>query len=390
VNAFRPASRMRTIPLEGGIREILARATELEKAGRSIIHMEIGRPDFASPDCAVRAAQAALEARDVHYTDMAGTEELRCAIADKLRRENGLDADPAREIVVTAGAIEALMMTFLTVLEPGEEVLVPAPFFPAYADQISLAGGVLVPVPCRLEKDFRLQVEDVAAALSPKSRILLLNTPNNPSGAILHRSDLEALATLAAERNLLVIADECYEKFLYDGTHVSMASLPGMRERTVTINAASKAFSMTGWRVGYAHLPAAVKPYAVKVHQNLSTCACSFAQAGVAEAFRSAEEDVRTMIAEYRRRRDAVVEALRRIPGMEFTVPQGAFYAFPSVRRFGMPDGEFCRYILEEAGVAIVPGSVFGAPDFVRIAYCRSLEDVEEGMRRIAAAVSAL
>jgi len=257
VNAFRPASRMRTIPLEGGIREILARATELEKAGRSIIHMEIGRPDFASPDCAVRAAQAALEARDVHYTDMAGTEELRCAIADKLRRENGLDADPAREIVVTAGAIEALMMTFLTVLEPGEEVLVPAPFFPAYADQISLAGGVLVPVPCRLEKDFRLQVEDVAAALSPKSRILLLNTPNNPSGAILHRSDLEALATLAAERNLLVIADECYEKFLYDGTHVSMASLPGMRERTVTINAASKAFSMTGWRVGYAHLPAA-------------------------------------------------------------------------------------------------------------------------------------
>jgi len=376
-----PNSRMASIPLEGGIREILARAEALEAEGR---------PDFDSPACAKEAAKRALDAGRVHYTDMSGDEELREAIALKYRRENGLEADPRTQIVVTGGAIEALMMTFLTILEPGDEVLIPSPFFPAYADQVALANGRLVDVPCRLENEFRLRVEDLEAALTPRTRVILLNTPNNPSGAVLTRRDLEQVGALARERNVWVVSDECYEKFLYEGEHVSIASLPGMAERTVTIGAASKTWSMTGWRIGWALMPPEMKRYATKCHQNLSTCGNAFAQAGVTEAFRSAEENVRKMIAEYRRRRDLVMSYLNRMEGIEAVQPHGAFYVFPRVEALGLEPMEFCSYLLEEAGVSTVPGDVFHARGFIRMAYCRSYDYLEEGLERMERAVAKL
>lgn len=378
-----PNSRMASIPLAGGIREILSRADELERQGRSIIHMEIGRPDFDSPECAKAGTRAALDAGDVHYTDMSGTLELRRAIADKYARENGMTVDADRNVVVTSGAIEALMLTFLAALEPEDEVIIPSPFFPAYADQVALANAKLVNVPCSMENGFRLQVEDLEAALTPRTKMVLLNTPNNPSGAVLTRSDLEDIASLAIERDFWVISDECYEKFLYDGEHISIASLPGMADRAVTIAAASKTWSMTGWRIGWAVMPDAMKPYAAKCHQNLTTCANSFAQAGVVRAFAEADQDVTAMIAEYRKRRDMVFSYLEGMEGIEAARPDGAFYAFPSIRKLGMSPLEFCTNLLEEEGVSTVPGDVFGIEGFIRLAYCRSYDYIEEGMQRL-------
>lgn len=385
-----PNSRMSSIKMTGGIREILGRADQLEAEGRSVIHMEIGRPDFNSPECAREAAKRALDAGDVHYTNMAGTAELRKAIAEKYVTEQGLKVDPEKNVVVTIGAIEAVTASLLTMLEPGDEVILPTPYFPAYADEIAIAGGVLKPVPTAMGKGFRLSVDDVRAAVGPKSKVLLINSPNNPSGAVLTRSDLEQIAELAIEKDLWVISDECYEKFLYEGEHVSIASLPGMAERTITVSSASKTWSMTGWRVGWLICPDAMKPYVNKCHQNLTTCATSFAQAGIVSAFKYAATDVNVMITEYKRRRDMVMKWLCKINGFEAVTPSGAFYVFPNIAALGMDGFKFCSWLLESAGVSTVPGEVFGMPGHIRMAYCRSYDYIEEGMKRIKKAIESL
>lgn len=385
-----PNSRMSAVSFSGGIREIFSRANELERQGKRIIHMEIGRPDFDSPECAKAGVRDALEKGDVHYTDMSGTEELRRAIARKYKEENGMNVDADRHVIVTAGAIEALAVTFLSILEAGDEVVVPSPFFPAYADQIALANATLIKVPCRMENGFRLRAEDLEKVLTPRTKLLLINTPNNPTGAILSLKDLEEISSLAQEHDFWVISDECYEKFLYEGEHVSIAGLPGMADCSVTVGAASKTWSMTGWRIGWLISPSSMKPYAAKCHQNITTCGNSFAQAGVVRAFREAKNDVAVMVAEYERRRDMVFEYLDLLDEVETIRPKGAFYVFPSVGRLGMSSREFCGYLLEEWGVSSVPGEAFGSEGFVRLAYCCSCEDVEEGMNRFCRAVSAL
>lgn len=386
-----PNSRMASIIMEGGIREILARAEELEREGRSIVHMEIGRPDLDSPLCAKETAAKSLMSGNVHYTDMSGTYELRCAVAKKYQTEQNMDVDPDKHVVITCGATEALTATFLTLLEPGDEVIVLTPYFSGYADELAIASGKLVPVPTKMEDGFRLPVEGVKRAITEKTRAILLNSPNNPSGAVLSHDDLRTLSEIAIEHDIWVVSDECYEKFLYDGEHISIGSLPGMAERTVTISAASKTWSMTGWRVGWIVAPDAMRPYVNKCHQNLTACANSFAQAGVVEAFKSAEEDVAGMVKEYRRRRDMVVRWLNDIPGFEAITPSGAFYAFPSIKSLGMKDGfSFCSWLLEEAGVSTAPGEIFGMPGHIRLAYCNSYENIEEGMKRIKEAVQSL
>jgi aspartate aminotransferase/aminotransferase len=231
-------------------------------------------------------------------------------------------------------------------------------------------------------------VAAVEEAVTSKTRVILINTPNNPTGAVASREDLEAIGALARERDLLVVSDECYEKFLYEGSHVSIASLPGMRQRSIVIGAASKTFSMTGWRVGWLILPPEVKPYVAKCHQHLTTCAASFAQAGVTEALKNADGDVARMIEGYRERRDFFVAQLRGVPGLELHMPQGAFYVFPRVscltERFGVNEAELAAWLLDEAGVATVPGGVFhSGGDFLRMAYCRPLEELTEAAARM-------
>lgn len=378
-----PTARMRSIKMSGGIREILSRANELEGLGRDIIHMEIGRPDFDSPLCAKEAAIQALKNGDVHYTDMSGTMELRSALGNKYARDNAMEIDPTNQIVVTSGAIEALAATFLTLLEPEDELIIPTPYFAAYADQVAIAGGSVVEVPTTIENGFRVQIDNIKAALTNKTKAILINTPNNPSGAVLTYKDLEDIAKLAIDHDIWVISDECYEKFLYEGEHISIASLPGMAEKTITISAASKTWSMTGWRIGWAIVPAAIKPYITKCHQNLSTCANSFAQAGVAAAITEADDAISVMIDEYKRRRDMVISQLNQVKCFDVTIPSGAFYAFPKITRSGMSSMDMSQMLLEKAGVATVPGDVFGAPGHIRLAYCRSYDYLCEGLRRI-------
>jgi len=388
-----PNKSMSEISYGGGIREILARADELQRSGRDILHMEIGRPDFDSPEPAKRAAIRAIESGDVHYTDMSGTPELRGEIAAKYKRDAGMDVDPDREIVVTSGAIEALMSVFLTVLNQGDEVITPSPFFPVYDDIIKMNGGVVRKVPSRIEKGFRPQPCDIEAAVTPKTRAIIINSPNNPTGATSTREELVGIAETAQKHDLLVVSDECYEKFAYDvqTPHISMATLPGMRERTFTLSAASKTFSMTGWRVGWLLVPPETKMYIMKGHQGIATCANSFAQAGVAEALRSCQPDVDRMIEEYKRRRDLMVGMLSEMKGIETPTPRGAFYVFPSIKALGIPSFEFCARLLEEKGVSTVPGQPFGSEDgYMRITYCRPENEIREAMTRMADFVAGL
>ena len=381
-----PVEKMKEVNFGGGIREILAQADEMQRAGRSVLHLEIGRPDFDSPECAKKAAIRALESGDVHYTDMSGTPELRQEIAAKFKRDAGMDVDPDREVVITAGAVEALATTMMSMLNPGDEVIVPSPYFPVYDDLIKMAGGILRAVPCKIDNDFRPDPEDVARAITAKTRMIMLNSPNNPTGATSTRSELEAIAELAKSHGLLVVADESYEKFAYDerAPHISIASLPGMREHTITLSAASKTFSMTGWRIGWMVMPAETKPFIMKAHQGLATCANSFAQAGVAEALRSAWPEVERMVTEYKTRRDLMVEMLSKMDGISAPAPKGAFYTFPEIKGLGIPSIEFCSRLLSETGVATVPGQPFGVEDgYMRLTYCRPKSEIKEALTRM-------
>jgi aspartate aminotransferase/aminotransferase len=381
-----PSDKMRDINFGGGIREILALADEMERAGRSVLHLEIGRPDLDSPECAKRAAIRALESGDVHYTDMSGTPELRREVAAKFGRDAGMDVDPDREIVITSGAIEALATSLMTLLNPGDEVIVPSPYFPVYDDLIKMAGGKLRPVPCRIENGFRPDPDDIARAVTPRTRVIMINSPNNPTGATSTRAELEGIAEVAKSKDLLVLSDECYEKFAYDESapHVSIASMAGMRQRTFTLSSASKTFSMTGWRVGWLVIPAETKKFVMKCHQGIATCSNSFAQAGVAEALRSAWPDVDRMIAEYKARRDLMVDMLSKMDGVNVPTPRGAFYAFPEIKALGVPSKEFCSRLLSETGVSTVPGQPFGAEDgYMRLTYCRPQSEIKEALTRM-------
>lgn len=384
-----PTERMKKIPFIG-IREIFEKARSFERQGKSIIHMEIGRPDFDTPAVAKEAAIKALKEGFVHYTSNYGMDELKRAIADKLREENKVEYNPDDEIIVTTGAVEGLALAMFGLLDIGDQVLVPSPCFPAYTNQIKLAGADVVSVPLKIENGFKLDIEELRRKITPKSKMLVINSPQNPTGSVLEKDDLEKIADFAKEHDLFVVSDECYERIIYDAEHISIASLPGMQERTIIVNACSKTYSMTGWRIGFVASTPEIIDSMVRVHQDVTTCACSFAQAGAVEALRHGRSAVEAMVREFRRRRDLVVKYLDQIEGLEYVKPQGAFYVFPSIKNFNMGAEEFCDYILKEAGVALVPGNAFGdyGEDFVRIAYSSSYEKIEEGMQRIKEAIA--
>lgn len=377
--------RMKTMDMSGGLYEIYQKALEMENGGASIIHMEIGKPDYDSPQVAKDALKKALDEGFVHYTAMAGISQLRHAIADKEARENGMIFDPETEIVVTAGACEALLALMLTALNPGDEILIPSPFFSAYMDMAHIAGITIKEVPLRFENAFELKTEDLETAVSEKTRAVLINTPHNPTGAVIGREELERIAAFAKEHDLLVISDETYDQFLFDGRHVSISTLQGMKERTVIINSTSKTFSMTGWRVGYAIGPRTLMGYLNKVHQNMSTCATSFAQVGAAAAYNHGRAFTEEMVAEFRIRRDMVMEGLREIRGIDFVMPQGAFYIFPRIVKLGISSDEFCSRALTSTGVAMTPGNGFGSmgEGFIRLSYACSREQISIAMKRL-------
>ncbi len=376
-----------------------AKAKEMARQGIDVISFGVGEPDFDTPDHIKEAGIEAIRSGFTKYTPVLGIPELREAISAKLRRENGLDYAPT-EILVSSGAKESLYHAVMSLCEPGDEVLIPAPYWVTYPEQVKLAGGVPVVVEAGGETDFKVTPEMLAAHATWRTRLLLLNSPSNPTGAVYTRGELQALADFCVSRDIAVISDEIYEKLVYEGEFVSIASLgPEIRSRTVVVNGVSKAFAMTGWRIGYA----AGTPDVIKAMSSLqshsTTHPASMAQKAAAAALSGPHDAVETMAVEFRRRRDYVVERLQRIPGLVVRRPAGAFYVFPNVERLlgrtldGRPlntDLDLAELLLTEGRVALVPGTAFGAPGHLRLSYATSMERLREGLDRMEAVLAQL
>lgn len=372
-----------------GIRKMFERAL----ADPTLVNLSVGEPDFPTPPHIVEAAKKALDDGYTRYSPGLGYAALREAIAAKVRRANGFDVDPAREVIVTAGAMEGIVLALLATIDVGDEVLMPDPGYTNYEGQILLAGGVPVPVPVSEENGFSMAPDDVRAALSPRTRVLLLNTPANPTGGTIGRAHMEGLAALCRDRELVVIADEVYEAIIYDGAgNFSIAALPGMRDRTVTVMSCSKTYAMTGWRVGYVVAGAEITAQMQKLQENVVSCVNSAAQMGAVAALSGPQDCVDAMVAEYDRRRKFLVSALNEIKGIHCAIPPGAFYAFPNIGSFGRPAEEFAHWLVDTAGVVTVPGTAFGkrGEGHLRLCYAVSMPQLERAVDGIARAVRAL
>jgi aminotransferase len=350
-----------------------------------VISLGVGEPDFVTPSHIGVAAIAAIEGGETHYTSNFGLLELRQAVSDLLDRRYGLIYDPRSELLITTGVSEGLNISFQALLDPGDEVLIPEPYYVAYPPNVVLAGGVVVTVPTREQHEFRVQVDDLEAALTDRTKVLMLGYPSNPTGAVLSRDDLMHLAEFVEQNDLFVVADEIYDRLTYGTEHVCFASLPGMRERTVLLGGFSKAYAMTGWRLGWAAAPPDILEAVMKVHQYVMMCAPTAAQYAGIEALTAGEEHVRAMVEEYDRRRRVMVEGLNR-NGLRCFEPRGAFYCFPDITSTGLTDVTFSERLLLEERVAVIPGSAFGrsGAGHVRACYATSLEQIEEALRRIA------
>jgi aminotransferase len=374
------AKKIQAVP-PSGIRRFFDIAATMD----DVISLGIGEPDFTTPPAIVRAGIASLEAGETHYTSNSGIAELRVALAGHLERLYGLRYDPDKEILVTVGVSEALYLAFAATVDHGDEVIVPQPCFVAYNPEVVLAGGVPVNVRTRVQDDFQVLASDVEEALTPRTKAILLGYPNNPTGAVMTRERLLDIARLAEAHDLLVISDEIYDRLVYGVEHTCFATLPGMRERTILLGGFSKAYAMTGWRIGYAAAPAEVLGAMRKVHQYTIMSAPTTAQFAALEAIRSGEEAVQEMRARYDRRRRLIVDGLNSI-GLPCFEPKGAFYAFPSIAATGMSDEEFSEHLIREERVACVPGSAFGAcgAGHVRCSYATAYDKIEQALERMA------
>jgi len=388
---MRVATRMSTIGTESAF-EVAARARALEAEGRSIIHLEIGEPDFDTPANVREAAKRALDEGATHYAPFPGIPDLRQAIADDATARKGFAVTPER-VFVTVGGKGVMLYAIIGLVDPGDEVIVPDPGYPIYESLVRFVGGSPVPIPIRMTNEFRLDVDELAALITPRTRMIVINSPANPTGGVLTRGDLERIAELAIRHDLVVLADEIYGRILYDGTeHVSIASLPGMSERTIVLDGFSKTFAMTGWRLGYAIVPESLVATYGQLIINTISCAPTFAQIGAVEALRGQQDDVEAMVVEFRARRDLVVDGLNEIPGIRCLRPTGAFYAFPDVAGTGLSGAELAERLLREAGVCVLAGTAFGdvGTDHIRISYANSRENLSLALDRIRAVVEPL
>ena len=378
---------------------IAARARALRAQGIDVLSFSAGEPDFDTPERVKAAAVRALAEGHTKYTDTAGIPDLRAAICAKLKRDNDLDYEPA-EVIVSVGAKHTLYNIGAVLFDPGDEVLVPAPYWVSYTEQVRLFDGRPVVVPTDEARGFQLDVAALRAAVTPRTRALILNTPNNPTGAVYGRPDLEAVAALAVERGIWIVSDECYEALSYEGRVPSIATLgPAVKARTLVVHTCSKAYAMTGWRIGYAAGPREVVRAMADFQGQCTSNPASVAQWAAVEALAGPQDDVAKMAGEFDRRRRAIVEGLNRVPGIRCAMPQGAFYAFPDVSGlFGRrwrggalaTSADVTAFLLEDARVAVVPGADFGSDRHLRLSYACGLDTIEEGLRRIAAACAAL
>jgi aspartate/methionine/tyrosine aminotransferase len=377
------ASRMLRLGTESAF-EVLARAKALERAGRHIVHLEIGEPDFDTPAHIKEAAKQALDAGATHYGPSAGLPELREAIAKHVGETRGVPAAP-EEVVVTPGAKPIMFFTIMALAGEGDEVIYPSPGFPIYESVINFVGAVPVPIPLREETGFGLDLELFERKVSPRTRLIIVNSPENPTGGVLDRGQLERIARIAAERRIPVLADEIYRQFLYEGEFVSILGFPGMRELTILLDGFSKSYAMTGWRLGYGVMPQPLAEHVTRLMVNSASCTASFVQLAGIAALQGDQTPVARMVAEFRRRRDLLVDGLNRLPGVRCARPRGAFYVFPNVAATGRPSGEVAERILTEAGVATLSGTAFGAhgEGYLRLSYANSEANLALALERM-------
>lgn len=374
------ARRITSVP-PSGIRRFFDIAATMD----DVISLGIGEPDFVTPEPILQAGIASLEDGDTHYTSNSGILELRQSLSRHWERLYGVQYDHETEILVTVGVSEALYLALTAIIDPGDEVIVPTPCFVSYQPEVLFAGGVPITLKARVEDEFQVLADQVEALITPKTKALLIGYPNNPTGAVMSRERLTDLAQVAEKHDLLVISDEIYDRLVYDHEHVCFASLPGMRERTITLSGFSKNYAMTGWRIGFAAGPAPILAAMRKIHQYTIMSAPTTAQVAALEALENGEEHVTRMVAEYDRRRRLIVDGLNEL-GLATFEPRGAFYAFPSIKSSGMDDETFAERLLEEQRVAVVPGNAFGAEgQFVRCSYATAYEKIEEALERIGA-----
>ena len=373
------AHRIQTVPPSG-----IRRFFDIAATMKNVISQGIGEPDFVTPEPILQAGWASLQRGETHYTSNSGILELRQAVARNLQRLYGVGYDADSEVLITVGVSEALYLALTAILDPGNEVIVPQPCFVAYTPEVVFAGGVPATIATKVENGFQVTAEEVERAITPRTKALLIGYPNNPTGAVMSRENLEQIGQLAKRHDLVVISDEIYDRLVYDGAHVCFAALPGMRERTITLGGFSKDYAMTGWRLGYAAAPAEPLAAMRKIHQYTIMSAPTTAQVAGIEALKNGEEHVQAMVAEYDRRRRLLVSGLNTL-GLDCFQPKGAFYAFPSVAKSGLDDNLFAEALLQEEEVAVVPGSAFGESGrgFVRMSYATAYEKIEEALNRM-------
>src|SRR5665647_200289 len=383
------AGRLARLGMESAF-DVLAQAKALEAQGKNVIHLEIGEPDFDTPAPIVRAAQEALGQGYTHYNPSQGIPELREYLAAEVSSTRGMDVSPAN-VVITPGAKPVMFYAISALAEEGDEVIYPDPGFPIYKSMIDFVGAKAVPLVLREENDFGIDVDELRSKITPETTLLILNSPHNPTGGIIRGEQLEQIAALAVEHDLWVLTDEVYWRILYEGEHVSIASFPGMAERTIILDGHSKTYAMTGWRLGFAVLPELLVQHFVKLANNSVSCTATFTQRA-ALAAGQCDAEIEAMVEEFEARRTMVVDGLNAIEGISCRRPAGAFYAFPNVTRVPMSSDQFARCLLHEHGVATLSGTAFGEAGrgYLRISYAASRENLKEALRRIEGAVKAL
>ena len=370
---------------------VLAKAQALEAKGIDVVHLEIGEPDFDTPKNICEAATKALSEGQTHYCNSQGIVPLRVEIAKQIERTRGISVDTER-VIVTPGAKPIMFYSILALLEEGDEAIYPNPLFPIYESVINFTGAKAVPIPLREELDFRFDVDELKSKITPRTKLIIINSPHNPTGGVLGEDDIRAIAALAQEHDIIVLSDEIYENIIYEGEPYSIASLPGMLDRTILLSGFSKSYAMTGWRLGYAVVPPGLVNSIIGLIVNSVSCTATLIQHAGIQALTGPQDSIPRMVDEFKKRRDLIVDGLNAIPGISCLRPKGAFYVFPNVKKLGMNCQQLADYLLNEAGVATLAGTDFGkyGDGYIRLSYATSQENIRKALERINTAVAKL
>jgi aspartate aminotransferase len=370
--------------------EVLVRARAVEATGREVVHLEIGEPDFNTPGYIVEAGVKALRGGAHHYGPSAGLPVLREAIAEDCFKRRGIRVSP-EQVVVTPGGKPIMFFVILALIDPGDEVIYPNPGYPIYESMIDYIGGKPVPAPLLEEKGFELDVDQLISKISDRTKLIVLNSPQNPTGGVLSREALAAIADAVVKRDVLVLADEIYSRIIYDVEHYSIAQIPGMQERTIILDGFSKTFAMTGWRLGYGIMREDLAQHVARLQTNSNSCTATFTQLAGVTALREEKDEVDEIVSEFRRRRDFIVDSLNEIEGFSCTLPDGAFYVFPNISKTGWKSKPLADYLLEKAGVACLSGTAFGefGEGYLRFSYANSIENIRKALQWVADAMKA-